>query len=76
MLCQKKSNVLLDISDALEYDTDEGSDREEDLNDMDLINEKVPKINHAIQQISQILIISHLLGKKNSFSADLAQKSF
>lgn len=72
----KKSNVLLDVSDELGYDSDDDSDREEDLNDIDLMNEKIPKINHVIQRFTQILIIAHMLGKKDFILSRYGTKKF
>lgn len=72
----RKSNVLLDVSDSLEYDTDEDSDREEDLNDVDLMNEKTPKINLVVQTFSQILIISYMLQSQRFVRSRYGTKTF
>lgn len=72
----KRSNIVLDVSEELAYDTDEDSDREEDLNEIDLMHEKVPKINHVIQTFSQILMITHMIGRKQFILSRYGTKKF
>ena len=74
----KKPNVIFNVSDALDYESDdENSDREEkDLDDIDLLSEKIPKFNQPIQQISQILIICHMLGEKQYVLSRYGTKKF
>lgn len=71
-----KSNVVLDVSDELGYNTDDNSDHEDDLNDIDLINEKVPTVNNVIQTFAQILIIAHMLGQKQLILSRYGTKRF
>ena len=40
------------------------------------MNEKVPKINNVIQKFSQILIIAHMLGKKQFILSRYGTKKF
>lgn len=72
----KKSNIVLDVSDELGYDSDEYSDHEDDLNDIDLMNEKLPNVNNVIQTFAQILIISHMIGQKQFTLSRYGTKKF
>ena len=64
--CQKKNKSVVNLSQSLDYDDvdDNDNDVEEDISDNEYETEKSNKINQNLPSLSQILIVSCLIGKR------------
>lgn len=61
----KKTNVVVDVAQSIDYENDEESDQDEDLNDEDIKTENSQESNNFSSNLAQILIIAHIFGKRN-----------
>lgn len=59
-----KTNVVVDFAQLIDYENEEDSDQDEDLNDDDIRTETTETPNHFSSTLAQIFIIVHLLGKR------------
>ena len=64
--CQKKNKSVVNLSQSLDYDDvdDNDNDVEEDISDNEYETETSNKINQNLPSLSQILIVSRLIGKR------------
>lgn len=62
----KKNESKLNNSNTLEYDdvNDDNNDEDEDISDNEYNNEKTNKIDPHLPSLTQILIVSRLIGKR------------
>lgn len=60
----KKSNVVVDFTKPIDYETEEDSDNDGDLDDEDLKNDNYEATNNLPIILAQILIICQLFGKR------------
>ncbi|CAF4331108.1 unnamed protein product, partial [Adineta steineri] len=62
----KKKEAKLNYSQTLEYDdaNDDNNDEDEDISDDEYNNEKMNKIDQHLPSLTQILIVSYLIGKR------------
>ena len=60
----KKTNEVIDFAKPIDYESEEDSDYDDDLEDDDMRTENCEAINHFPLTLSQILIICKLLGER------------
>lgn len=60
----KRTNVVVDFTKPIDYETEEDSDHDGDLEDEDVKNENHEETNNLPITLAQILIICHLFGKR------------
>ncbi|KAF9760595.1 hypothetical protein NGRA_3095 [Nosema granulosis] len=60
----KKEHSNMNFAQSLDYDQDDDTDQEDNLSEEDLHVEKFATIDQNLPCISQILIVSRLLGKR------------
>lgn len=59
-----KTNVVVDFTQLIDYENEDDSDQDEDLNDDDIRTEKSETPIHFSSTLAQILIIARLLDKR------------
>ena len=76
----KKGQTTVNYSQSLDYDYTDDDDNdnniEEDISDNDCELEKDNKINQTLPSLSQILIVSFLLGKREFILSRNSTKNF
>ena len=76
--CQKKNKSVVNLSQSLDYDDvdDNDNDVEEDISDNEYETETSNKINQNLPSLSQILIVSRLIGKREFILSRNGTKKF
>jgi hypothetical protein len=73
----KKNKTVVNLSQSLDYDEiDDNDDVEEDISDNEYETEKSTKINQNLPSLSQILIVSRLIGKREFILSQNGTKKF
>jgi hypothetical protein len=73
----KKNKTVVNLSQSLDYDeVDDNDDVEEDISDNEYETEKSTKINQNLPSLSQILIVSRLIGKREFILSQNGTKKF
>lgn len=72
----KKTNEVIDFTKPIDYESEEDSDYDDDLEDDDMRTENCGAINHFPFILSQILIICKLLGERHFRLHRIGTKKF
>ncbi|CAF0723704.1 unnamed protein product [Adineta steineri] len=78
-LCNaEKKEAKLNYSQTLEYDdaNDDNNDEDEDISDDEYNNEKMNKIDQHLPSLTQILIVSYVIGKRMFHLSRTGTKKF